>query len=193
LFDDADVSRTVGWFTTICPVLLDVERVRGLADALRNIKEQLRRMPGRGIGYGLLRWMSGDAEAVRQFSQLPEPEVGFNYLGQFAGAESSDEDAFPIGPSRSPHDHRPWLIEINGSVAGGRLTLDWTYSENLHARKTIESLAADYLSTLRELIAHCVTPGAGGYTPSDFARARVSQRDLDTLLGKIAARKGSST
>lgn len=83
LFDDVDLSRTVGWFTTIFPVLLELKAADNLGDAIESIKEQLRAVPKRGIGYGVLRYLSGDADITSQLSAKPQPEVSFNYLGQF--------------------------------------------------------------------------------------------------------------
>jgi non-ribosomal peptide synthase protein (TIGR01720 family) len=83
------------------------------------------------------------------------------------------------------------LLEINGSTHRGRLRLDWTYSENLHRRATIERLAQGFVEALRQLIAHCQSPEAGGYTPSDFPLANVSQRQLDGLKAKFSKEQTS--
>ncbi|MBG1262687.1 amino acid adenylation domain-containing protein [Nostoc sp. BAE] len=83
IFEDVDLSRTVGWFTTIFPVLLELKATNNLGDAIKSIKKQLRAVPNRGIGYGVLRYLSGDAEITSQLSAMPQPEVSFNYLGQF--------------------------------------------------------------------------------------------------------------
>ena len=58
----------------------------------------------------------------------------------------------------------------------------WRYSDNLYRRATIERLAQSYLSALRALVAHCQSSEAGGHTPSDFPKAKVSQESLDRLL-----------
>ncbi len=189
LFDDLDVSRTVGWFTTIYPVLLDLEGASGPGEALKAIKEQLRSIPNRGIGYGLLRYLSGDPEIVRQLRALPQAEVSFHYSDQFglADLQASEpgSEQEPGGPIRSRRGSRVHLLEINGSVAGGQLQLEWTYSEKFHRRLTIEKLVESYLDALRSLIAHCQSPEGGGYTPSDFSKARLSQKDLDRLLNRL--------
>ena len=90
------------------------------------------------------------------------------------------------GPDHSPEGRRSHLLEINGGIAGGQLRLEWTYSENLHRRSTIERLAQEYMDALREIIAHCQSPEAGGYTPSDFSLARLDQKKLDKILKKLA-------
>jgi non-ribosomal peptide synthase protein (TIGR01720 family) len=189
LWEDIDVSRTVGWFTTIYPVALQLTRSAGPGEALMAVKEQLRQIPNRGLGYGLLRYLSQDAEIVRQLRALPHPEVSFNYLGQFDQALDASspfrlaEEA--IGPDRSPKELRSHLLDINGSIIQGRLRLEWTYSENLHRRATIQRVSQDFAQALRALIAHCRSGEAGGVTPSDFKLADLSQRELDKVLAKI--------
>ncbi len=76
---------------------------------------------------------------------------------------------------RDPQGQRSHLLEINASIVAGQLSLEWTYSDNLHHHSTIERLASFYVEALRSLIAHCSSPTAGGYTPSDFPEAHLSQ------------------
>ncbi|MEQ9672404.1 amino acid adenylation domain-containing protein [Coleofasciculus sp. G2-EDA-02] len=186
---DIDVSRTVGWFTTIFPVLLTLEGISQPGEALKAIKEQLRGIPNRGIGYGVLRYLSEDAEVIQKLSSFPQAEVRFNYLGQFDQILSESrlfELVYPTpGISRSLRGNRRYLIDVNGFVLGGQLQLEWTYSQQIHQRITIEQLAQGFVEALQALIAHCQSAEAGGYTPSDFQKANVSQKDLNRLLGQI--------
>jgi non-ribosomal peptide synthase protein (TIGR01720 family) len=183
--NNIDLSRTVGWFTSIFPVLLTLEESLEPGEALKVVKEQLRSIPNRGIGYGVLRYLSKDA----QLQTLPQAEVRFNYLGQFDQV-LPESSLFKLvnqtpGVSRSFADNRRYLIDINGFVLGGQLQLEWTYSEQIHKRATIEQLTTGYVQALRSLITHCQSPEAGGYTPSDFPKAQLSQNDLDKLLSKL--------
>jgi non-ribosomal peptide synthase protein (TIGR01720 family) len=180
-----DVSRTAGWFTSLFPVAVAIDGGLGPGAALSRVKEQLRAVPQRGLSYGVLRYLSPDAAVRAALQRLPVPEVSFNYLGQL-GREAGTR--FRTGPARSPRQTRRHLLEIDGSVQGGVLELHWTYSPARHRPATIEQVAAAFLRGLRELIAHCLAPDAGGYTPSDFARARVSKQDLDKLLDRLQAR-----
>jgi amino acid adenylation domain-containing protein/non-ribosomal peptide synthase protein (TIGR01720 family) len=192
----ADLTRTVGWLTNVYPLVLDL---RGGGDptdppdppdpdtALQAVKEQLRRVPGGGLGYGLLR------EAA--LSDLPKAEVGFNYLGQFgqpAGETTETAPAFQLapegsGPQRDRRLPRLHLLEIEGSIAGGRLSLSCLYSADVHRPATAERLLADVSAALRELIAHCRRPEAGGFTPSDFPAARLSQPQIDRFVARLEA------
>ncbi|MFL5543033.1 MAG: condensation domain-containing protein, partial [Longimicrobiaceae bacterium] len=186
-----DLTRTVGWFTTLYPVVLDLAGAAGPGDRLKRVKEQLRAVPGRGIGYGVLRYLSPDPELRRALAAAADPEIVFNYLGQFDGAGAADGGFGFVGGARGPEsagdNRRSFLLEVNGSVAGGRLALHFTWGKGTHRRETVRRLADAYLEALRGLIAHCREEGAGGYTPSDFPLAELSQAEVDALL---AGRRG---
>src|SRR5205085_2697383 len=113
LFEDVDLTRTVGWFTTIFPVLLDLAEMDGPGAALRTVKEQPRRIPRHGLGYGLLRYSSDDARA-QQLQALPQAQVSFNYLGQLDPVLTADALFAPAresaGPANSPRNPRPYLL-----------------------------------------------------------------------------------
>ncbi|MGZ3458485.1 MAG: condensation domain-containing protein, partial [Archangium sp.] len=184
LFEDVDLSRTVGWFTSVVPVLLEPSASSPGA-ALRAVRDGLRQMPNRGIGYGLLRHL-GREETVRELRALPRAQVLFNYLGQLdATAASSPLFGIarePSGSTVSARGTRSHLLEVNGLVIEERLRLSWTYSENAHAQATIEALARSFLAALRTLITERGTPDALRYTPSDFPLAHLEQATLDRLL-----------
>jgi non-ribosomal peptide synthase protein (TIGR01720 family) len=195
LFDGTDVSRTVGWFTTIFPVNLDLRGLAGPGCVVKSVKEQLRRIPQHGIGYGMLRYLSGETVA-EQLRTLPQPQVLFNYLGQFAQTASCSPWTVSLrspGPAHSQRARRCHLLEINSWVADGCLQLDWRFSETVHRYSTIERLAQHFLEELRSLIRHCISPNAGGYTPSDFPNADLDQEKLDNLLAKLASQGTSPT
>jgi amino acid adenylation domain-containing protein/non-ribosomal peptide synthase protein (TIGR01720 family) len=189
LFDDVDISRTVGWFTLLYPVRLELQDAAGPGEALQSVKEQLRQIPNRGFNYGLLRSMREDAAAQRAFGAAPAAEISFNYLGQFDAllAEAVTFGPAPesVGAVHSPQGQRSHLLTINGSISGGQLRLEWGYSAQIHRSETIERVAADFMAALRALIAHCQSPEAGGYTPSDFPDVALDQDDIAALLGEI--------
>nr|AXN93615.1 PuwG [Anabaena sp. UHCC-0399] len=197
LFADINISRTVGWFTSIFPILLSLDTTPFLRDsaslgetnqnpgeALKSIKEQLRSLPQKGIGYGILRYLSDD-EQMRQLAS--KAEVCFNYLGQFDRIPPGIIQGFAktsTGATQSSLSHRPHLLEINGIVAEGKLHINLTYSEKVHKQSTIEHLANDFITALQTLIHHCQS-ATGGYTPSDFPAAELNQDELDALLAEI--------
>ena len=105
IFDDADTSRTIGWFTTIFPVTIEFPTTALIdasfvINALTCVKEQLRMIPRKGIGYGLLRHLNDSAEIFEQLSRISKSEVAFNYLGRF---DSLASNSFFI-PARSRGD-----------------------------------------------------------------------------------------
>ncbi len=193
LFEDIDLSRTVGWFTTIFPVHLSLDSAfDSPGKALKSIKEQLRAIPNRGIGYGVLRYLNGDMEISQRFSGLPKAEVVFNYLGQFDQVlpESSlfGFATESTGPNHSLQNKLTCLLEVNGGISQGHLQVNWTYSNQLHRQSTIETLAQSFIEELRVLITHCQSSDAGSFTPSDFAEFQQSQweqSDLDAITSVI--------
>ena len=191
LFDTVDISRTAGWFTAIYPVHLALSEPADAGGSLKEVKEQLRAIPLKGIGYGLLRWMSGDEGIVSRLEALPAPQVAFNYLGQLDAGSAPAEEGLLVGSFGNAGDNRgdagsrTHLLSIDALVAGGRLHVTWTYGTKVHERATVERLAEGYLNALRELIAHCQNPEAGGYTPSDFELAGLDQASLDALMAQL--------
>jgi non-ribosomal peptide synthase protein (TIGR01720 family) len=183
IFEGVDLSRTIGWFTAVFPVLLNLEKPSDLGAAIKSVKEQLRAVPNRGIGCGVLRYLN--PEIAKSLHELPQAEVSFNYLGQFDQVLPQSSlfmlSFEPSGPIRSPRGNRRYLLEINGFIASSKLQLDWTYSENIHRRESIENLATGFIESLRSLIQYCQSPDAGGCTPSDFAEFKWSQWGQDDL------------
>jgi amino acid adenylation domain-containing protein/non-ribosomal peptide synthase protein (TIGR01720 family)/FkbM family methyltransferase len=188
IIEGVDISRTVGWFTTIFPVLLELRKGHDPGEALKDIKEQLRTIPNRGFGYGLMRYTSGDA-TTRKLSSLPQAAVIFNYLGQFDQTFSDSGLFMPApessGPERSLKATRRHALVINGMVIGGKLQFTWSYSENLHRRATIEQLVQSYMKALRSLIEHCKLAETGDFTPSDFPLARLDHDSLNRLSAEL--------
>ncbi len=183
IVEGCDLSRTVGWFTTIFPVLLEVSNSSAPGETLKSVKEQLRRVPNRGIGYGLLRYLRGDKTISTQLEKLPQAQVSFNYLGQLDQIFSDESASFvlttdPVGQSRGKLGRRKYLIEIDGAVRNGRLQVEWVYSDQLHAQQTVEAVAESFIRRLRKLIEHCVLREVREYTPSDFPLAHVNERQL---------------
>jgi amino acid adenylation domain-containing protein/non-ribosomal peptide synthase protein (TIGR01720 family) len=187
--DEIDLSRTVGWFTSVYPVVLDIEGVETIGAALKQVKEQLRRIPSGGIGYGVLRYLSNEP-AIREQLQGVEPvELSFNYLGQLDQALDSDSlfagASERSGPQQSERARQRYAIEVLVAVMQGKLQVRCTYNEQLHAAETIQRIVNEYLGALRELIAHCQSAEAGGFTPSDFPLVELNQDELDLALSEI--------
>jgi len=191
-FDDVDVHRTVGWFTSVFPSVVDLDPGSPDHTAVKVVREQQRRVPYGGIGYGVLRYLSTESEAHEALSRLPSPEVLFNYHGQI-DREAVASDLFklsrdPAGSARSPAGPRRYLIEVNASVIEGELELIWTYSENVHRSETIEGLAKSLVEILRSFLEAANEPEAAEVSPEDFPEVQLSQLQLDTILKKVRKR-----
>ena len=184
LFAEIDLTRTVGWFTSLFPLRLTP--AEGIAASIKGIKEQLRAVPNKGIGFGALRYL-GSAASQAALAGLPMPRITFNYLGQFDGSFTMDEGALfvPAG-ERAGDDQSPdaplanWLA-LNGRIYGGELRIDWSFSGERFETISIQRLADAYRDELLALIAHCRVAEGQGLTPSDFPLARLDQARLDQL------------
>ncbi|MGS0897539.1 amino acid adenylation domain-containing protein, partial [Burkholderia stagnalis] len=181
LFDDVDLSRTVGWFTSLYPVKLEPQGEPG--DALKRVKESLRNVPQRGLGFGLLKYLGTDSDRAALSDATPSSVV-FNYLGQFDRSFASETGWQPAeeasGRAQDPDSSVTHELSISAKVFDGTLSISLSYSGARHDEATVAGLLDAYLSELHALIAHC-TSGATGATPSDFPLAKLTQSELDAL------------
>ncbi|WP_116298338.1 non-ribosomal peptide synthetase, partial [Cupriavidus taiwanensis] len=179
--DTLDLSRTVGWFTTLFPVALD--GTGALDAAIKAVKEQLRAVPGDGIGFGLLRRFGAPAQQAA-LADVPRPEVVFNYLGQLDASFADDSpwrlSADSAGANQDPAAPLPHPLSVNGQVLDGELRLTLAFSRARHREETVRRLGEALRNELEALIAHC-NAGVAGFTPSDFPLARLTQGGLDAL------------
>ncbi|MDB9319490.1 non-ribosomal peptide synthetase [Nodularia spumigena] len=191
LFEDVDLSRTVGWFTTLFPVGLEIKENQP-GEVLKSVKEQLRSIPNRGIGYGVLRYLNADKSIREKLASLPSAQVSFNYLGQFdqvLKASSVLGEAKEFKSEQSGLNRRSHLLGISGFIRAGKLEMTWAYSDKIHKRDTIERLASGFMEALTTLIDHCQSKDDQSYTPSDFSAAKLNQKQLDKFLSKISKKK----
>ncbi|MFJ2166159.1 condensation domain-containing protein [Streptomyces griseofuscus] len=198
--DGVDLSRTVGWFTTMYPVRFDLG-LPDLADAraggptvgaaLRQVKETLRAIPDHGIGYGLLR--HGNSRTGRGLAALGIPEIGFNYLGRFPMGDTADWAAAP-GHDFALDDADEGLpmahaVEVNAAAHEGpdglTLSATWTWAGNAYPAGRVRALAEEWFAMLRALARHTALPGAAGLTPSDVSLTGLSQADLDAFESEL--------
>ncbi|MEU7137626.1 amino acid adenylation domain-containing protein [Streptomyces sp. NPDC046261] len=199
----ADLSRTVGWFTSIYPVRLDPAvgdwaavwaAGPAVGDALKRVKEQLRALPDNGVGYGLLRYLNPETGPV--LAGLAQPQIGFNYLGRFAVGDRAGSGAPDAGDWRpvaedtgltgaDPRMPLPHALSVNALTEdhadGPRLKVTWSWPRELLAEADMRDLAEAWFRALRVLIEHARDPEAGGHTPSDVPLVSLSQADLDLV------------
>ncbi|MEZ7154950.1 non-ribosomal peptide synthase/polyketide synthase [Streptomyces sp. MAD19A] len=192
----ADLSRTVGWFTSSYPVRLDPGTIRpdvlrdggpAVDTALKRVKEQLRAVPGRGLGFGLLRHLNPKTGAV--LARLSQPQIKFNYLGRFSAGESGDWGPAPgaagIGGGRDAGMPLRHVVEVNAMTRdgehGAELMASWSWAGGVLDEDAVQELADAWFAALRALAQHVEEADAGGFTPSDVSWAGLSQSDIDLL------------
>ncbi|MDP9827712.1 non-ribosomal peptide synthase protein (TIGR01720 family) [Kineosporia succinea] len=187
-----DLSRTVGWFTSVFPVRLDpgpIDLDDALAGgpaagrALKRVKEQLRALPDHGLGFGVLHYLN------REFQEHPRPQISFNYLGRFGTGESTgDWRAVPgHGVLKGGFDDgmpvAPYSLEVNAftqdTPAGPQLGVTWAYPSALFDEDAVRDLAGGWFAALAALVAHTVSEKSGGHTPSDLTLTTLSQDEID--------------
>ncbi|TVT26286.1 non-ribosomal peptide synthetase, partial [Amycolatopsis rhizosphaerae] len=180
-WDDVDVSRTVGWFTTLYPVALAVTAEDAPGDALRRVRDHLATVPGNGLGYGLLRHT-----AAAPLRALPIPRVRYNYLGRVTG-DGPAEGLFTAapesaGPPADPRGRRPYLLDVSALVADGQLRVSLIFCPAVHRHETVEKLAVALLDEIHVLLSPAQKTG---YTPADFPLAQLDQAQLDAIAGML--------
>jgi len=202
IFADTDLSRTVGWFTSLYPVRLDPGGIdfddalaggAALGCAAKAIKEQLRRLPDRGLGHGLLRYLN--AQTGAELAMLPAPQIAFNYLGRFAAPDGGDwseaAEADMLDGTGDPNMPLSHALSIDALVQDGRdgpsLTARWSFAPALLQPAEVEALALGWFRMLEALAHHTAQPGAGGHTPSDFPLVSLSQEEVGALERRFAA------
>ena len=181
----ADLTRTVGWFTSIYPMVLETEPGMGPGDALKFVKEQIRNIPGKGLSYGILRCFA--PEQVREsLASIGPAQIAFNYLGQTDRQAGNDSllrlAEEPHGRMVDPRNGKHYPLTFTAVIADGRLRMNWLYAGNL-AKSLVCHLAEAYQACLEQIIQHCSEPDTCGYTPSDFPLAQLDSPALDRLCG----------
>jgi len=186
IIEDIDITRTVGWFTALYPVVLDVSKPQDLSLTIKVVKENLNSVPDNGIGYGVLKYITSD-ENKEDIGFTLNPQIVFNYLGEF-GQESDDNDIIDIsslscGDSASSNMEVKYPIEITGEASDGRLSFNFNYDSRKFKAATIESIIKDYRQNLLMIVEHCLGKENTEITPSDLTGEGLSIDDLDDIFG----------
>ncbi|MFI0712154.1 amino acid adenylation domain-containing protein [Streptomyces inhibens] len=202
IFDDVDLSRTVGWFTSLFPArfqlgTLDWQDVEqggpAVGTALKHVKQTLRRMADKGLGYGLLRYLN--PATATELAKGSRAELGFNYLGRFATGNTSDWSIMPehgVGLDDAPGLPMAHALEVNAAVYdqpdGPVLSATWSWADAAMPAREARALAESWFRMLTVLTAHAKRPDAGGLTPSDVALLpSMSQAEIDDLEAELRA------
>ncbi|MCP4155713.1 MAG: hypothetical protein GY757_48760, partial [bacterium] len=186
ILENVDISRTVGWFTSMYPVLLDIFYKGDLSRQLREVKETLRRLPQKGIGYGMLKYITSAALKKEMKFKL-QPTVAFNYLGQLdveAGGKTfriADESpGNPLGPKQK----RPYELDISGQVTENQLTISLFYNTKQYKEKTAAALMENFREHLTRIIVFCSGLKEKILTPSDLTHSKLTIQQVDRLTAQ---------
>jgi non-ribosomal peptide synthase protein (TIGR01720 family) len=199
---EVDLSRTVGWFTSLFPIRLDLGELDraevdaagpAVGDAVKRIKEQVRAVPDKGVRYSLLRHLNPRTGALLE--KADRPEFVFNYLGRFEVSDDADWSVVPeYGTglddtgSGMPMAHS---VEVNVATVdradGPVLRATWSWADSVVSEADTRELAHTWFRMLRTLVAHAREPGAGGLTPSDLTLSSLSQHELEEIESDLRA------
>lgn len=182
-----NVSRTVGWFTSLFPVVLPVAKSGQLGEQIKLVKETMRAIPNKGIGYAILKHLT-DSEHKRDIHFTRQPEVVFNYLGQYDA--DLDNELFtlsdlPEGRVLGPHAERMHPLDIYAKIIGGELVIYLNYNRHEYHKTTIDKLMGLYQFHLNAIIFHCIEKKDSELTPSDFVDKKLSLEELDDIMDLI--------
>ncbi len=183
VLEDVDVSRTIGWFTTRYPVTLEYNANQDLGYLIKSVKESLRAIPDKGVGYGMVRYMKNAVDG-RQFK---DPAISFNYLGQF-GQHRQGRFAFAaenIGEIISPDAVPPYLIEFVGRHVAGQLSFEIAYPRQVYSRERINAFAEGFKQALVNIIDHAGNCTTQSLTPSDIDYDGFDINQLDDFLAQM--------
>jgi amino acid adenylation domain-containing protein/non-ribosomal peptide synthase protein (TIGR01720 family) len=187
ILEQVNISRTIGWFTSVYPVVIALEHTNDLAALIKQTKEMLRQVPARGIHYGMIRYLTAPANKQNlEFEQ--RPEIGFNYLGQFDKDIDTDLYRFTNVPCASPISEeftRDHTLEIAGMIVNQALSITITYNKKEYTGKKISNLAESYRENLVKVIRFCSSREETEITVSDLSSADINQEEMDSILNEL--------
>jgi len=176
LNSEVDITRTIGWFTTLYPVELTIKNAEDIDKSIKEVKEHLRNIPDKGINYGIGKYLG----KIKSHNV----DVLFNYLGQLDSGMREDNKFgfgnYPIGEAigDKTQDH---LIEINGQVQRGVLELRWSYRNELR-EDTANKIMDRFKQRFIQIVDHCVNQNTIHFTPSDFDAENINQLEIDEII-----------
>jgi amino acid adenylation domain-containing protein/non-ribosomal peptide synthase protein (TIGR01720 family) len=179
-----NISRTVGWFTSIYPVILNMAYTDDPDRQIKEVKESLHQVPDKGIGYGILKYLTSESNRSELEFKL-KPRICFNYLGQFD--EDLQQKSFKIVDESSGNNvslavERDYDLEISGMISDGQLRISIHYNKNHYKSKTMGRLISHYEEGLRAIISYCLEKKNKELTPSDFDYKDLSIGEIDTIF-----------
>lgn len=178
IFEGIDISRTVGWFTSLYPFYIKLKK-ENLSDQIKEVKEEIRKVPNNGIGFGILKYMS---KALKGNDQK---YIRFNFLGDFTSEHDNSYVNLLKDRLGSDYDKRNRLtciIDMNCLIVDGKLNVLLTYSKNKFSQNTMERYINSYINDLKIIIDYCCDKESVEFTPSDFDTVDITLEELDSLF-----------
>ena len=187
IYDKVDITRTVGWFTSVFPVKIQTSQKLNISEEVTSIKEQLRNTSARGLSYGILKDLGKD----ELLTQIPNVGISFNYLGRITTGDPKNTGSLfklinePVGESQSLKARRYYLLDTIASIVDDKLLLDWRFSLNIHRKETISRLFDQFIQNIHEMAKFLRSENFSNYSPSDFRNISLSQNDINEILKEI--------
>ena len=189
--DAIDVSRTVGWFTSLYPILLTLPKDASVGEEIKAVKQQLRQIPDKGFGYGLIKHLKNDGDFGASLEALENSQISFNYLGQtdnsFSEGEFFQLASETPGSERNENEIQPYALDVFAIVVQGKMQFGFRYSGDNLDVQFVEALAQQFEARLLEILTHCLDPQNFGFVPADFNSTPLSQIQIDELCQRYPA------
>ncbi|MZQ80588.1 amino acid adenylation domain-containing protein [Paenibacillus sp. 5J-6] len=190
IMPELNVSRTVGWFTSMYPVRLEMHGSDNLGYQIKSVKESLRQVPNKGTGYGLLKYLT-PPELKEDLNFTLQPQISFNYLGQLELDEEAANNGWKVselsaGSTVNPDAPMPFAFNINASIQSNQLEMSIEYNSQEYEQSSISKLAELFSLQLAKVMEHCLSQTTIELTPSDLGYSKLGIAELDELLEEIA-------
>jgi bacitracin synthase 3 len=156
IFNDINLSRTIGFFTNLFPVILELPKTNNMSHIIKVVENILDTVPDNGIGYGILKYIT-PLYLKKELNYYLNPEIGFNYLGELGHSDNRYSDKFvepdfKIKRNISDELVRPYSLEVIGSIIEGKFELNFFYNTFEYKRETIIRLTELFKKSVRDIL-----------------------------------------
>ena len=177
IIEEIDINRTVGWFTAMYPIVLTT--ASEVTQLIKQTKEYLRKIPNKGIGYGVLRYLTPNTA----FNLIPQ--ITFNYLGQFDDTFSNENmklSTLSSGYDVSLENSKESILDVSGMIVNSKLKMDFMYNPKISDEAVINGLKEEFKTNLLAIMNHCLEKEESEMTVSDFDSKDISEDELDDIM-----------
>ncbi|MZQ80577.1 amino acid adenylation domain-containing protein [Paenibacillus sp. 5J-6] len=190
IMPELNVSRTVGWFTSMYPVRLEMHGSDNLGYQIKSVKESLRQVPNKGTGYGLLKYLT-PPELKEDLNFTLQPQISFNYLGQFELDEEAENNGWEVselsaGSTVNPDAPMPFAININAVIQEGKLVVLADYDQKQFRAASMEQLFQSFQHYVNQIMEHCLQQTGTAVTPSDLIYKEFDLEEFDQFVNELA-------